>query len=217
MRMCTENIVDLPPSVSDRLCRHCHIVQLPSITCTVRINRRVAGSRINRNGVKRVDAEDADGDQKYSNEVVKTCLVCKQSSVKLSGCIREKGNKIKTTPVPPLPAAATAQVAPASQTKSSGRFSFLNAADIRRTSAPGRLQDDFIQLPCHPSAVTSTPVGKVGGNKRPNLFEMERSQKKLKRNSESRQHASLPTAPPNRSSDSTGSLTSIKNLFGKLS
>ena len=51
------NKVDLPPSITDRICNHCSVILVPAITCTVRVRRRSRHSKVNRTDKERVKNE----------------------------------------------------------------------------------------------------------------------------------------------------------------
>jgi len=92
IRLASKHKVMLPPQVKERICGGCSMVQLPSVTCSVRVRPRSLHSRANRKqSAVMVSSTSNSGIQpprKLKNEVVSRCLICSHTSRK-SGAPRK--------------------------------------------------------------------------------------------------------------------------------
>lgn len=195
-RVCDEHLVDLPEEVRGRLCCRCGALQLPTLTCSVRVKRRRARSRINRNGIPRLGKGAG---EKFRNEVVRRCLLCGRVSQRAAGHRRGKGNKrpLRDTP------STTSQAPPVVSTP---RFSFTSGG---RQSAPGKLESEWIPLPSSENMDKPTPIQRLS------LIELEKKNKKMRRRAPSHTASSVSNGAQQAPATESFSLVKLKSIFGQ--
>ena len=155
VQLAGKHSVALPAQVKERICSVCSAVQLPSLTCTVRVRPRSLRSRVNRkqdaalpmnsNNNFAADAQK----RRLKNEVVRHCLMCGHSSRSLGAPRKPSKAKAPQVPAPapapaPVPAAVAATKSHGAAAAKKPAFSFLSAAAA--SSSPGGLLGDFVHL-----------------------------------------------------------------------
>lgn len=230
VQLASKHKIVLASQVKDRLCSGCSAVQVPSLTCKVRLRSRSLHSRVNRKqaGTPTVSVSTtaSQAPRKLKNEIVSVCSLCSHTA-------RKGGSQRKLTRrsspalsalvgsnAAPVKAPTTALAAPAKKA-----FSFLGAKTGRSPGGGGANSDngllgDFVSLgPTFQVQGQGQGQGQVQGVKRVSLIDLERERKKSKKKgfSDAGPRGPAPPAPrpPPPPAARPSSLSAIAGLFAK--
>mmetsp|Transcript_31534 Transcript_31534/g.43034 ORF Transcript_31534/g.43034 Transcript_31534/m.43034 type:complete len:255 (+) Transcript_31534:160-924(+) len=176
--------IDLPESISNRICCSCSGVLIPTRTCSTRLRPRNQKSNVNK---KRRSQKQS----RFANQLIIHCTLCDMSNLLNVGLERKTVQVKKSTQTPSIEKTPT--------NKTPQKFSFLNSLSKssasssqkrslsenllspgvnvekkQRTSLDGL---DFIRLSPNPI----TPKGTPNNSNTFNLLEMEKRKKSMKK------------------------------------
>lgn len=177
--LCKSYGIILPLFIQSRFCDWCFALQLPSYTCSTKIKSR---KKLNKIGNSRVVK-----DKLFKNFIINKCTVCNKQARAIGACKKIAKVEAKVNPT----------IADDNKLKAK-KFSFLDETNPKRLSAPSRLEGDFIPLgncvnmhktPTKDFKVSSTlsqtseKISVKRENSNVNLLELERSNKKARKQS----------------------------------
>jgi hypothetical protein len=169
---------DFEECVPRRLCSWCSIIQIPTVTCRVRLRHRTKRSKVNQQSGKR----------KIKNEIVYHCLTCDRISSREEVCKKPLPVTPSSTPVT-TPVATRAGSSSVDSKRDKKKFNFLEMLSQSRGTPPpahaiakglslGSGGLDFIPL------VSSEGGGEANDRtpkKRVSLLELEENRKSNKK------------------------------------
>ena len=128
----------IPETVSSKLCKHCYILQIPTLTCQLRV-RKLSKKKQNLSSKNNI---------KFRNKLVRHCLSCQKNNLTKECCQKKEKQVIsKVTENTPIISKPVTPMMPSSLLGVNKKHSFLDSMTKKpRNSVSSLDSTDFISL-----------------------------------------------------------------------